>query len=87
MNLCTEPDRQKGGSGEKQGLSLRLAAIFLRNQSIQSLHMLFEVLRTGDGIQSQHDSRKATGSFCTDIARIHSAQFFESFPFVAYSNE
>ena len=35
-----EPDRQKGGSGEKQGLSLRLAAIFLRNQSIQSLHML-----------------------------------------------
>lgn len=40
MNLCTEPDRQKGGSGEKQGLSLRLAAIFLRNQSIQSLHML-----------------------------------------------
>ncbi len=40
MNLSYEPDRQKGGSGEKQGLSLRLAVIFLRNQSIERLHML-----------------------------------------------
>ena len=28
-------------------------------------------------IKAQLDSRKATGSFCTDIARIHSAQFFK----------